>query len=75
MQTMVKEKFDNIDDYMWCSGCETEIWECYYYQQMKGYSSGLEFAGNHLAFFVIDNKTKELIVYLPNLSSQKETFK
>jgi hypothetical protein len=61
---MIKEieKFDDIDDYRDCDGCDIEIWECYKYQNTKGYSSGLEFFDNHVFFFVIHDKTDERII-------------
>ena len=38
---------------MKCVGCESELYECYEYQQM-GFDAGLEFGEKHLSFFAID---------------------
>ena len=45
-----------------CVGCEDEISECYYWQNEKGYSSGLEFGEEHCFFFVIEDKTGDFII-------------
>jgi hypothetical protein len=51
-----------LNQYMKCVGCESEVYECYEYQQMKGVDAGLHFGKYHLSFFAIDNKTGEFIV-------------
>lgn len=52
-----------LKEYMKCEGCETEVHECYMYQE-EGYDAGLDFDGNesHLTFFVINPKTNKFIV-------------
>jgi hypothetical protein len=42
-----------LKQYLKCVGCESELYECYEYQQM-GFDAGLEFGEEHLSFFAID---------------------
>lgn len=52
-----------------CYGCDFEMHECYRWQNKKGYSAGLDWSeawgcdGEHCFFFVIENKTGELVVF------------
>lgn len=51
-----------IKKLMECEGCYYEIMECYYWQNEKGYSSGLIFGKDHCSVFVIEDKTGEFVI-------------
>lgn len=51
-----------------CEGCEEEMMECYYWQNLQGCVAGLhwsetfEYDGEHCFVFVINDKTGKFII-------------
>lgn len=56
-----------------CLGCESEMFECHLWQNLKGCVAGLEFYKGHYFFFAIKEKTGKFIVpFYYSQSNSKE---